>query len=180
MKKVCLIALLLPTLAFAAKPRFEIPEGAYRSRAQCTTEKSTRIPQGHGWTDWLNEKDSEAFHFTFWNTKEAAHSLEDRGHHLKLTETRTLSESEAETKRAENVEEWTRRNNNWAKRSYTLEITIRRRGGPNLYLEKWEDGRVFQWEASTRNGATTKNLLNPEILNTKERQFGLLRIVCRH
>ena len=181
MRKACLIALLLPTLALAAKPRFEIPEGAYTSRARCTTERSTRLARGSGWTDWHNEKDSESFHFTFWNTKEAANTLEDRGHHLKLTEIRDFSENDFETKRTEKVAEWTYRNKDWVKHAYTLDITIRRRqGAPNLYLEKWEDGRVFQWEASTRNGVITKNLLNPEILNTKERQIGLLRTVCRH
>jgi hypothetical protein len=181
MKKACLIALLLPAFAFAAKPKFEIPEGAYTSRARCTTEKSTRRAQGNGWTDWFNEKDSEAFHFTFWNTQAAVNTLEDRGRHLKFTEIKTLSENDFEVKRAEKVEEWTYRDNDWAKYAYTLDITIRRRkGSPNLRLEKWEDGRIFQWEASAQNGVVTRNLLNPEILNTKERQFGLLRTVCRH
>lgn len=181
MKPACLIALLLPTLAMA-KPRFEIPEGAYKSQAVCTIEKSTRTAQGNGWTDWLNEKDSETFQFTHWISEEAVKSLEDRGHSIKFTRMQNISENEMEIKRLEKVEDWAYRNKKWTMKAYFLDITIlRRKGGPNLRLERWEDGRLFQWEASTsHDGAITKNLLNPEVLNTKERQFGLLRTVCRH
>lgn len=164
------------------KPRFEIPEGAYTSRAHCTIERSTRIAKGNGWTDWLNEKDSETFDFTHWITKDAVNSIEDRGNHIKYTRMKNLSENEVEIKRHEVVEDWFYRNKKWQKKTYLLDVTIlRRKGGPNLRLERWEDGRVFHWEASTTpTGTITKNLLNPEVLHTKERQIGLLRTVCRH
>lgn len=180
MRFACLVALLLPTLAMA-RPQFKIPEGAYTSRARCTIERSTRKPQGKGWTDWLNEKDSESFQFTHWITDEAVNSIEDRGNHIKYSRTKSLSENEVEIRRIERVEDWFYWNRKWAKKNYSIAITIqRRKSGPNLLLEKWEDGRIFHWEISaSRDGAVTKNLLNPEILNTKERQIGLLRSVCR-
>lgn len=182
MKIACLIALLLPTLAMAAEPRFEIPDGAYKSRARCTIEKSTRTARGNGWTDWHNEKNSEVFNFIYWNTAEALNTVEDRGYHIKFTQALNVSEGELEIKRLEKVEDWFYQNKKWEMKAYSLDITIlRRKGGPNLRIERWDDGRVFQWEASaTPDGTVTKNLLNPDALNTKERQFGLLRTVCRH
>lgn len=180
MKFACLAALLLPTLAMA-RPQFEIPEHAYKAQARCTIERSTRKARGKGWTDWRNEKDSETFHFTHWATPEAVNSIEDRGHHIKYTKAKNLSEDEVQTKRHEMVEEWVLQKNKWRMKAYLLDVTIqRRKNGPNLLIERWEDGRAFQWETSTaENGTITKNLLNPEILNTKERQIGLLRTVCR-
>lgn len=181
MKFAWLIALLLPLFAQAAEPRFDIPEGAYKSRARCTIERSTREAKGNGWTDWHNQKDSEVFNFISWLTADSLHTIEDRGHTLKYTQMKNVSESDFEIKRLEKVEDWVYRNKKWTMKSYLLDITIvRRHGGPNLRLERWEDGRLFQWEASTTaEGGVRKNLLNPEVLNTKERQIGLLRTVCR-
>jgi hypothetical protein len=182
MKFACLVALLFSNLSLAAEPRFDIPDGAYRSRGRCTIERSTREAKGNGWTDWHNRKDSELFHFTYWNTADSVHSVEDRGHTLKYTQMKNLAENDFEIKRLEKVEDWVYQGKKWSVTSYLLDITIvRRKGGPNLRIERWEDGRVFQWEASAApDGTITKNLLNPEVLNTKERQIGLLRTVCRH
>lgn len=182
MKFACLIAFLFSTLSLAAEPRFEIPDGAYRSRARCSIERSTREAKGSGWTDWQNEKSSELFLYTSWVTDDSLNTIEDRGYTLKYTEVKNISESDLEIKRLERVEDWIYQSKKWSLKTYYLDITIvRRKTSPNLRVERWEDGRVFKWEISAgKDGAITKNLLNPEILNTKERQIGLLRTVCRH
>lgn len=181
MKFACLFALLLPIFATAAEPRFEIPQGAYKSRGRCTVERSTREAKGKGWTDWKNQKHSEIYHFTSWSTAESFHAIEDRGYSLKYTEVKNVSEDDFQVKRLERVEDWVYQNKKWRVKTYLLDITIvRRKGSPNLRVERWEDGRIFQWEASTSpEGVITKNLLNPEVLNTKMRQIGLFRTVCR-
>src|SRR6218665_3234166 len=129
MKFACLIALLLPVFATAAEPRFEIPEGAYRSRGRCTVERSTREAKGKGWTDWKNKQHSEIFNFTSWATNDSRHTIEDRGYTLKYTEVKNVSENDFEIKRLERVEDWVYRQKKWSVKAYYLDITIVRRQG---------------------------------------------------
>lgn len=164
-----------------AKPKFGIPENAYTSRAQCNIERSTRSRLARGWTDWLNEKSTESFTYSFWLTPRTANTVEDRGDRITFTEMTEVLETDSKIHRLEKVEDWQLKDGRWTRAMDQVQVTIlKRTGTPNIREERHADGRLFHWEASTRGAKIVKNLLNPEILNTPTQQVGLLRTTCRH